>query len=98
VTEAIDQAIDQGHDGIALGHRQRTVRAEVVLHVDHQEHVGFAGFDRFAHAFPIAGVHPNALGPHDPMARQGPQRLYRRRHERHAACEGREIRLHGRAG
>ena len=35
--EATRQTIDDGHDGIAIRHRQRTARAEIVLHVDDDE-------------------------------------------------------------
>src|SRR3954447_15995532 len=39
MVEVFSQAIDHGHHGIAVGHRKRTARAEIVLHVDDQQQI-----------------------------------------------------------
>jgi hypothetical protein len=39
VVEALGQAIDDGHDVIAIGNGQSPARAEIVLHVDRQQQV-----------------------------------------------------------
>ena len=37
--EARDEPVDDGHHGIALGDRERAARAEIVLHIDDQQHI-----------------------------------------------------------
>jgi hypothetical protein len=53
--KARHHAIDQRHDRVPRGNRQRTVRAEVILDIHDQENVGLAWFDRFANLFLVSG-------------------------------------------
>jgi hypothetical protein len=39
MAEALSEAIDDGHHGIAVGNRKRAAGAEIVLHVDYQQHI-----------------------------------------------------------
>ncbi len=49
VLERSGDAIDKRNDFIGPGNGERAASAEVLLHVDHEKDVGFAGFDGAAH-------------------------------------------------
>src|SRR3981081_1110765 len=42
MVEALSEAIDNRHHGIAVGNRKRAAGAEIVLHVDDQQHIVIA--------------------------------------------------------
>jgi hypothetical protein len=46
LSETPGESIDDRHHPIAVGHGEIAAGAEVVLHVDHQEHVAVAWDDR----------------------------------------------------
>ncbi len=37
IVKACGQLVDDGHDRVAVGHCQGSTRAEVILHIDHQQ-------------------------------------------------------------
>ena len=37
--EALGEAIDEGHHGVAIGDRKRAAGAEVVLHINYQQQI-----------------------------------------------------------
>jgi hypothetical protein len=39
MVEVLREPVDNGHDRIAIGHGQRATRAEIILHIDDQQHV-----------------------------------------------------------
>jgi hypothetical protein len=39
MVEAFGKAIDDRHHGIAVGNRKRATGAEIVLHIDDQQHI-----------------------------------------------------------
>jgi hypothetical protein len=39
MVEAPSETIDDRHHGVAVGNRKRAAGAEVVLHVDYQQHI-----------------------------------------------------------
>jgi len=53
VIEAFGKAIDHRHHGIAVSDRKRAAGAEIVLHIDDQQHIIIAGLD--LHSGPVFG-------------------------------------------
>src|SRR6266576_1588932 len=51
MAEALSEPINDGHHGIAVGNRKRAAGAEIVLHVDYQQHIIIAGPD--LHSGPV---------------------------------------------
>ena len=43
VSKTFGEAIDDGHHRIAVGNRERTAGAEIVLHIDDQQQIIVAG-------------------------------------------------------
>src|ERR1700738_326029 len=54
MTEALNEAIDDGHHGIAIGNSKLAAGAEIVLHVDYQQQIIVAGPD--LHLGPVLEV------------------------------------------
>jgi len=42
MVETLTEAIDDRHHGVAISNRQRTVGAEIILHIDDQQHIVIA--------------------------------------------------------
>jgi hypothetical protein len=49
--ETFSETIDDGHDGIAVGHRQRAAGTKIVLHIDYQQQIIVAWPDQ--HSEPV---------------------------------------------
>jgi hypothetical protein len=43
--KTLGEAIDDRHDGIAVGHRERAARAEIHLHINNQQQIIFTDPD-----------------------------------------------------
>jgi len=54
--ELFREPVDERHDRVAAGNRQKAARTEIVLHVDHDEDVAFADRQLFAHEITFCGA------------------------------------------